>query len=198
MPQAFENPTGLTAEQFLERLQEGERWIELSAGALVRHEPPDDAHGNVVRNVGRALAHHVRRQRNLAPCFDLGLIVARNPDTVWCPAISCFPLPAGFAEADNLITESVPQLVIEIASTNDRRRNLADRIDRYRRWGVSTCWVFDPDAREVHAFGAGSATRKYHEHETIRESSLLPEFELRVADAFADPKWMNESRPIES
>lgn len=193
MPATSEDATGLTAEQFLTRLEEGERWIELSAGELIRHEPPDDAHGNVVRNVGRTLAQQVRRSRNLAPCFDLGLIVARNPDTVWCPAISGFPLPAGFAEADKLITEMVPRLVVEIASTNDRRRNVSERIDYYRHWGVGVCWVFDPVSREVHAFGAGASARKYRDHETLREASLLPGFELRVADAFADPKWMGDA-----
>lgn len=193
MPATSGDGIGLTVEQFLERLEEGERWIELSGGELIRHVPPDDPHGNVVRNVGRALAQHVRRSRNLAPCFELGLIIARNPDTVWCPAISCFPLPAGFAEADQLITETVPQLVVEIASTNDRRRNVSDRIDRYRRWGVGVCWVFDTVFREVHAFGAGASVRKYREQETLRETSLLPGFELRVADAFADPKWMDDA-----
>jgi len=180
----------LTIEQFLSLLQQGERWIELHAGRLIRHEPPDDAHGNVVRNVGRALAKHLRKHPELAPCFELGLVVSRSPASVWCPAISGFRLAESFAETDQLITETVPSLVIEVASTNDRRRGLAERVRQYQAWGVPAVWVFDPSAREVHVFGASEPPQRFRDHETLVDAAQLPGFALRVADAFADPKWL--------
>ena len=179
-----------SAEQLLEMLQEGDRWIELKSGKLARHVPPDDAHGNVVRNLAQALAVQTRQKPDLVACFDLGLILSRNPDTVRCPAISCFPLPSGFEESDKLITETCPRLVVEIASTNDRRTEIADRVKSYLEWGVQSVWVFDPVDRQVHLFAADRESRRLRDHETLSDSELIPGFHLRVAEAFADPKWM--------
>ncbi len=178
-----------TAEQLLDLLQEGERWIELSAGKLIRHHPPDVAHGNVVRNLSRALAAHFRAQSQNVACFDLGLILNRRPDTVLCPAISCFPLPGGFEESDKLLTETLPKLVMDVASTNDRRAELADRVRTYLDAGIPNVWVFDPVDRQVHVFHAGHASRKYREDETLQDSGQLAGFHLKVSDAFDDPEW---------
>lgn len=178
-----------TLAQFLDELQEGERWIELSAGRLVRHDPPDVAHGNVVRNLSRALAVHIRQRPETVACFELGLVMSRNPDTVLCPAVSCFPLPAGFAEADKLISESVPRLVMEVASTNDRRTDLAQRVQGYLAHGIVGVWVFDPAAREGHVFSRSEAARRYRESETLHDAHGLPGFALPVAEVFADPAW---------
>jgi Uma2 family endonuclease len=186
-----------TAEQFLELLQEGDRWIELEAGRLVRHEAPDEAHVNVVGNVARALAGHIRRRPDVVACFDLGIILRRNPDTVRCPAISCFPLPGGFDESDKLITETIPRLVMEVASTNDRRVETAERVRSYLDRGIDGVWVFDPVERRVHLFGAGRAGRVVGDGDVLEDPVLLPDFRLPAADAFADPKWM-KPRPSRS
>jgi Uma2 family endonuclease len=183
-----------TAEQFLELLREGDRWIELDAGRLVRRAAPDDAHGNVVRNVARSLAAHIRKRPDLVACFDLGLIVRRHPDTVRCPAISCFPLPAGFDESDKLITDTRPRIVMEVASTNDRRAAMAERVLEYLEWGVEGVWVFDPVDRQVRLFGVQRTQRVFQDDEVLQDAETLPDFRLPVSDAFADPKWLRPRR----
>lgn len=182
-----------TTEQFLSLLEEGERWIELEAGRLIRHTPPDDAHGNVVRNVARALASHIRERPEVVACFDLGLVLETRENTVRCPAISCFPLPSGFEESDKLITTSRPRLIMEVASTNDRRRLISDRVKSYLEWGVAAIWVFDPVDQQVHVFRLGMESKTFRQHETLQESTALPGFRLSVAEAFADPRWDSPS-----
>ncbi len=185
-----------TAEQFLTLLQDGDRWIELEAGRLIRHGAPDDAHGNVVRNIARALAVQIRQRPEIVACFDLGLVLGIRPNTVRCPAISCFPLPGGFEESDKLITETCPRGVIEVASTNDRRRLMSDRVRSYLDWGVASVWIFDPIARQAHVFGPGPESRLLRDHETLQDPSLLPGFQMPVAEAFADPDWVQpDSKP---
>lgn len=182
-----------TVEQFLELLQDGERWIELSKGRLIRHEPPDVAHGNVVRNLSRALAVYLRERPEHVACFDLGLVIGREPDSILCPAISCFPLPGGFEESDKLISETVPKLVIEAASTNDRRADLADRVQTWLQWGVQSVWVFDPVDRQAHVFRQDQSAQKFRAEETLRDPFVLSGFQLPVAEAFADPPWWSAS-----
>lgn len=181
--------TPFTVQQLQELLEDGERWLELSEGRLIRHDPPDVAHGNIVLNLSRALASHFRQRPEMVACFELGLVMGRQPDSVLFPAISCFPLPGGFAESDKLITESTPRLIIDVASTNDRRANLADRVKLFLQWGVTSLWVFDPIDRQAHRFVRGESARKFHEEELLRDSHVLPGFELRVSDAFSDPAW---------
>ena len=148
----------LTAEQFAERkydFPEGGRWTELVAGEVSRFRRPDDLHGNVVLNFTKALAEHAQKAQDGYACFELGLIVARNPDTVLCPPVSYFQTGQLFAELENLVTQSVPALVVEIASSNDRRRMMVDRINAYLSLGVTQVWLADTEGREMHIFQTG-------------------------------------------
>lgn len=182
----------MTAEEFADRkfdFPDGGRWTELVAGELETFEPPDDAHGNFVRTLSAALADFAQETQEGYACFELGLIVRRNPDTVRCPPISYFTTGERFAEQDKLVTEVRPALVVEIASTNDRRRQMAVRVQEYLDWGVSLVWVADTHARKVLAFEAGRQKREYEAHQTLYGGSILSGFQARVEDLFADPKW---------
>src|SRR5262245_27077764 len=152
--------TLLTAEQFIagrDELPDGGRWTELLAGKPVTLSPPTIEHGTAVLNLSKALAGHSQQGQGGYACFELGLVIARNPDTAHFPAISYFTSGPMFAEADRTITESRPALVVEVASTNDRRRGIDQRVANWLDWGVTLAWVVDPLARQVHAVEKGRA-----------------------------------------
>lgn len=178
-----------TAKQFLELLEDGQRWMELVRGRLIRLSPPDEVHGNAVRNLSHALSECFRRERGLFACYELGLITAFDPDTVRCPAISCFRVDGGIGELDRLTTERVPELVIEVASSNDRREAMSDRIQGYVDWGVPAIWVFDPESQHAHVFVEGETPRMLKENERVIGGTVVPGFGITVSDVFADPKW---------
>jgi len=178
-----------TAAQFQQALEEGDRWIEVVAGRLVRLSPPDELHGNVVRNLSKSLGAYLRRSPTLYPCFELGLIVERDPDTVRCPAISCFPIADGLAQTERLMTDARPQLIVEVASTNDRRDAMSERLRGYHDWGVPAIWVFDPSSQHVHIFHEGDPPRMLKENETLHGKFELAGFHIVVGELFADPKW---------
>jgi Uma2 family endonuclease len=144
----------LTVEQFEERLAEGDRWIELVTGRLIRLDPPDEVHGDIVRNLSQRLAAYLKSSPDISVCFELGVILAHEPATVRCPAISCFQSSDRFLETEKLVTETKPALVIEVASTNDRREGMSDRVRGYLDAGVAGVWVIDPGTRHVHQFHA--------------------------------------------
>src|SRR5205823_1538569 len=134
-----------TAEQFVAGradLPDGGRWTELVSGRPIILSPPPLEHGTVVLNLSKALADYSQKEQGGYACFDLGLIVARDPDSTRFPAISFFTAGPMFAEADGGVTETRPALVVEIASTNDRRRGLDERISGWLDWGVKLVWVF--------------------------------------------------------
>lgn len=174
-------------------LLEGGRWTELVKGQIVTHQPPDDEHGNVVRNVMRAFAKYAHHTGKGYACCEIGLITARQPDTVRCPPVSFFLEGAQFAEMDNLIAETRPAVVVEIASTNDRRRQMETCVLEYQEAGIPLVWVIDPLDKRVHVFQPGRTAKRYSEIQNLYGSTVLEDFEFPIAELFALPPWWNET-----
>ncbi|MFQ5730340.1 MAG: Uma2 family endonuclease [Planctomycetaceae bacterium] len=191
----------LSAEQFAEKLpdlHDGGRWVELEAGEVVVLDPPDDAHGNIVLNFSKALAAYLAERRSDPPgyaCFDVGLIVARGPDSVRRPAISFFTGAGMFRQTEEFATETVPSLVIEAAASPRRRRTLAERIEAYHRHGIAHVWVADPHDRLLHVCPRGGRSRRVSERAVFTGEPVLSGFEILVADVFAEPSWWRDASP---
>lgn len=183
--------------EYLHRLEEGDRWIEMVQGRLIRLAPPDEQHGNVVRNLSQALSRHLRKQPTHYLCFELALLVSPANNTIRAPAMSAFPTSSGLVELDNLLTETVPELVIEVASSNDRRDSMSERIRGYQTWGVPHIWVFDPESQHAHLFSAQESPRMLKETESLTSRTLLPGFEVLIGDLFRDPAWVSAPRQAE-
>ncbi len=188
---SFGSPSAprLTVEQFEERLAEGDRWIELIDGRLIRHTPPDETHGDVVRNLSRPLARVAKVLPDLCICFELPIVISREPATIRCPAVSCFQSANRFEETEKLLTETRPGLVIEVASTSDRREGMSDRVSSYLDAGVAGVWVIDPVTRHVHQFVAGRGGTLLKQNDVLNGAPLLPGLQLPLANLFEQPKW---------
>ncbi len=178
-----------TVSQFEERLADGDRWIELIAGQMIRLDPPDESHGDVVRNLSHPLAKIAKMLPDLSICFELPIVISRETATIRCPAVSCFQSTNRFEETEKLITDSRPALVIEVASTNDRREGMSDRVASYLDAGVVGVWVIDPVTRHVHQFVAGRGGTMLREKDVLHGAPLLPGLEILVSDLFRQPKW---------
>lgn len=175
--------------EFIQRLEEGDRWIEMVNGRLIRLSPPDERHGNVVRNLSQALSRYFRESKKYFAAYELALLVSPATNTIRTPAISCFLTAEGLEPLDELLCERVPQLVVEIASSNDRRESMTERIRGYQVWGVNHIWVFDPQSLHVHVFSPQETPRMLKEMESLTSRTLFPGFEILVGDVFADPEW---------
>ena len=103
-----------------------------------------------------------------------------------------------FAEADRVITETRPALVVEVLSSNDRRRTLNDRIYDYTTWGVEVLWIVDPIDKAVHIIRPGYTNKSLRDDEALCGSltwrhkatgkAILPEFRMPVANVFVIPE----------
>ena len=185
--------TQLTAEEFAtekDELPDGGRWVELVEGQIITYQPPDVMHGNVVMNLSKQLAHSLQKAADPGyACFELGLILARNPDTVRMPQVSYYQRGERFAETDAVVTQARPTLVIEIASTNDRRRDMTSRVRKYLQWGVECVWVIDTVDHQCIVHAGDRPTEQLPANETLTGSPILPEFQMRIEDLFTEPKW---------
>lgn len=182
----------MTADEFVDTrfdLPDAGQWAELVSGVPFYLQPPDVDHGNVVLNLSKALAAHVQETGEGYACFDLGLAVARRPDTVRFPAACYFLTGPRFAEADRAYSEKAPALIIEVASSNDRRRQMAERVMSYHAFGSPHVWIVDPLEKCVHVCIRGETPRTIGESETLPGDPPLREFRLPVASLFAVPEW---------
>jgi len=187
--------TLLTAEQFAENrfeLPDGGRWVELVNGEVVILDSPGVEHGDAVLNLSKMLASHLQDPEaddEGYVCYDLGLVVSRNPDTVHFPTMSYLVGGDRFSQADETMTESPPALVVEIASTNLRRRDMSSRVKAYHALGVELVWVADPIGKNLHVTEPGKPSKKLSSHHTLSGGPVLPGFKVRVGRLFAEPTW---------
>ena len=195
------SPSSLSAQDFAElkySLPEAGRWHELHDGQTVLLSAPDDLHGTIVFNLSRALAEWFKtqpRQARSYACHDLGLHVNSAPDTVYVPAICFFSEGKPFGQFDNVIATEIPRLVIDVASSNDRRRDMRLRTAAYMQHGVECVWVPDPFKKEVQVIRRSSHTLALGKRQTLEVGDLLPGFTMSVESVFVEPKWWNESLP---
>ena len=86
-----------------------------------------------------------------------------------------------------------PDLVVEVASTSTRKRDLTIKRDVYARWGVREYWFVDPNANSVRVYRESKEGRTFEEplelwldEEDILATPLIPGLELRLADIFKE------------
>ncbi|QDT29766.1 Uma2 family endonuclease [Gimesia panareensis] len=186
------DPASYTVEQFLDarmELPDAGRWTELAQGQIINLDAPDIEHGTIVLNISKSLSRYLHKRDDGAAYFELGLVVKRDPDTVRFPAVCIFKTGSRFDELDKVITERRPDAIIEIASTNPRRRQMQEHVDEYVNWGVSLIWVIDPTEMEVLEYRPATGSEVIDINGKMTGGDSLPEFEMSVRDLFAEPDW---------
>lgn len=192
----------MTAEEFVasrHELEEGGRWSELILGEPVNLVAPPPKHGTAVLNITKAIADYVQQTMVGYACFELGLVVKRAPDSVYCPPISYFVAGSRWEEMDKEITETRPALVIEMASSRDRRQSIPPRVSQYLDWGVAVVWVVDTESQNVCVHTA-SGSAMFDSQESLESSAewinascdapVLEGFRIAVEDVFREPDFM--------
>ncbi|ODA33931.1 Uma2 family endonuclease [Planctopirus hydrillae] len=193
VPQVVSPRAVQTREEYLAALENGERWIEMEEGTFLRQDPPDEMHGNIIRNLTAALGPSLKSDAKSIPCFELPLLLEEERLTIRIPAISFYPPATGFAVMDELMTTEIPVLVVEIASSRLRRDSMSARVKGYLQKGVQGVWVIDPVTRHVHQFSEGLPPKMIKETETMHGYPYFEDLHLLVMDLFADPVWLRSS-----
>jgi Uma2 family endonuclease len=182
----------LTIDEFLsgrDEFPDGGRWTELWLGRMVRLTPPDELHGVTVMNLGRRFGEHLVQSRVGTAVFSRGLIVTRSPDTLRFPAIAFFAGDTPDDAWEETPTDQKPDLVVELASSNDRRRGVGDRVRQWQTAGVHDVWVVDTQARRVGVYALGEAPQVLEGEARIHGRRALVGLSLRVDELFAVPGW---------
>ena len=175
----------LSAEDLLRRYSRGLRG-ELIRGVFCETMAAGQEHGEIVINLGTALANFVKPRRlGRLMASDTGIRLERDPDTVREPDIafiSAVKLPLSVRNRG--YSDTVPDLVVEIVSPEDRLSVVNDKALMWRRYGVRLVWVVDPDKRTIEVHRDSGVMITLTEDDTLDGDVVLPGFRCAVRTVF--------------
>jgi Uma2 family endonuclease len=157
--------------------------MELYDGVLVIMAPPGGDHGFKQRAILKYLFR--ADDRGLGICYPGGGVkLGEGPDTVVEP--DCFfvlkkSLPVRHAPEGYLLT--IPEIVVEVRSKNDRRGMIELKNQKYLAAGVQFIWRLEPKKKIVVVTTPASETT-LTTADTLT-CDLLPGFAVPVAELFA-------------
>ena len=80
-----------------------------------------------------------------------------------------------------------PDLVIEVLSPNESRRDMKDKLSDYHKIGVKECWLVSHEAETVEVIDLSNADNLFHAVygiETSLTSKLLNSLSLEIKKIF--------------
>jgi Uma2 family endonuclease len=176
----------LTADEFAALPDEPGAVLELVRGEVRSMPKPKPRHGRVAGKLYRRIGDHVERN-GLGETYtaETGFLIARNPDTVRGP-------DAAFVSKARLATVAdpdewmpfAPDLVVEVTSPDDRRREIAEKIADWLAGGARLLWQVHPDTRTVEVHRPGAPVQTLRENDLLDGLDVLPGFRLRVGELF--------------
>jgi Uma2 family endonuclease len=115
--------------------------------------------------------------------FRVGLV--RMPDVTFTRWDSVDD-PDDIEDPDGAFLEYTPDLVVEVFSPGNTRREMEIKLSEYAKAGVSLVWYVDPDRKEVDVYPKGNPRRKktFGMTGVLDGGDVLPGFTLPVAKIF--------------
>lgn len=175
-----------TADELLAMPDDGNRY-ELVRGELVTVAPAGHNHGRVAMRLSRRIGNFVE-EHDLGHDIgaETGVNIERDPDTTLAPDYGFIsyermaepPPVSGYVQV-------VPDLVVEVASPNDRPADIDRKTSMWLACGVRLALVVFPEAEEVRAHHGDGRVVRYRLGDTVQGDPVLPGFTCPVADIFA-------------
>jgi len=170
-------------------------WLyELSRGVVTVFDVPHPRHQKLVHDI-RCQLYGCRNSQPLsvygvASSGECKLLIAgleseRHPDL----AIYKTPPPEG-ETGDEIWSQWVPEIVVEVVSPSSRRRDYEEKPEEYLRLGVQEYWIVDDHEGQMKVLRRSRG--RWAEY-AIRppapyRTRLLPGFEFSIADVLEVPR----------
>ena len=175
----------LTAEDLLRLSSQGVKG-ELIDGVLRETVSVGEEHGHIAGIFITYLNMHIRPQRlGRAGGTDVGVLVARNPDSVREPDVY-------FVSAERLPIETrvqgylevVPELVVEIVSPSDTAQDVSEKIAMWLEFGVLMALEVRPATRSILVHRPGQPPITLTGDDALDGGDILPGFSLPLSEIF--------------
>ena len=185
MADAIRKPL-ITADELLRMDAEGARG-ELIQGVFSPTEPSGMRHGVTVANMCFFIGLFTRQKRlGIVTGPRTGVWLERDPDTVRESDAAFYSAekdPPG-SEITSGYAETVPDLVVEVASHTDSLTAINDKAFMWLSYGARLVWTVHPDTREVNVYRKGSRVRTLCENDVLDGADVLPGFACKISQIF--------------
>ena len=182
----------LTYEEWL-ALPETKQRYEIVDGVMYMPPGPNVDHQGISQHVNIQLAGFIHFHRlGLVFTAPLDVLVqreplrTRQPDLLYLNSERTGIRQRADYSGMNFLEVS-PDIVVEILSPSNTRRELDAKLRDYQQIGVYQCWVFSPEAETAEIVDLTGSEPKtvavFGVEETLR-SDLLPGFELNLREVF--------------
>ena len=164
------------------RLPEGEP-VELIQGRLIVSPSPNDIHQTLSALLTELLLRAARQGggRMFAAPMD---VVLSDQSIVQPDLIYVAKDRRGIVKGR---VNGPPDLIIEILSRNDIRRDRVDKLNLYAQYGVPEYWIVDPDARQFDFLINRDGRFEVQPQQDDRyQSPRLAELAINLADFWAE------------
>lgn len=187
---------GPLSERDLLALDDGKWRYELVEGRLVRMAPTGLEHTDIARTLFRTLDRHVEEQQlGMVTLPDTGFVLSQpdEPDTVLSPDLAFVSaekvaqLPAPGTPERKKFPRVVPDLVVEVASPDQYKPELAVKARLYLAAGVQLVWIVWPAQRQVDIWrpGGDEPALTLELAHTLDGGDVLPAFTLPLTALFS-------------
>ena len=176
----------MTADDLLAMPHDGMRY-ELICGQLIEMPPPGIMHGLVAANIGLLIGYFVKqRNSGYSLAAETGIHIERGPDTIRA-ADYAFVTRQRMTEpppAQGYAFGVCPDLVVEVASPNDRQPEIDAKTQMWLGAGVRLVLNVYPETREVYAHHEDGSVQQFGIDDVLTCEPALPGFACPVADIF--------------
>jgi Uma2 family endonuclease len=177
--------TLMTAEELLKMPKDGYRY-ELNQGELKKMSPAGGKHGAIAMKFGARLEVFVE-DNDLGTVYaaETGYKVKQNPDDVKAPDVSFISkerLP-GSEIPDSYLT-TVPELVVEVISPNDSKKEVEGKVQMWFEFGVSVVVVINPRRHSVTLYHSPTNSTNLSENDTLVLDDVVPGFSYPISRLF--------------
>jgi Uma2 family endonuclease len=153
---------------------------ELVDGEIVTMSPAGRRHGIVLVRLSALLWAHVER-------LGLGEVVDSSTG-VWMPGGNLRSPDLAFTARARLVPDVgdgfvtvVPDLIVEVLSPGDSKRESDAKIAEYLAAGVNLAWVIDPRSRSAQVHRPGFPVQDVDETGELEGGEIVPGFRCRLA-----------------
>lgn len=158
---------------------------ELVRGVIVSYPLSGFYHGVCCARLAGLLGEAIEeRDLGCLTCNNVGIILARNPDSVRTPDLAFWrkerqpdPRLQGYPEV-------VPDLAVEVLDPADYPSDLATRLREYLEGGFRLVWVVHPTEKGVASYRPGQTPTVLAVNDTLSGEDVVPGFSCPVAQLF--------------
>ena len=177
----------VTYEEWLTMPEVQDATEEVVNGEIRIMPPAKSVHARTVQRTNRILDRQLDPKLTDLLSSDFGLVIRKKPLTSRVPDLAVFYRDTIIEE--NGYFHSAPQLVVEVLSPANTRRERQEKLDDYAEIGVPEVWVVSTEARTVevlylengkyiraHFLGSGD----------ILKPKLFPHVQVNIAEIWPD------------